>query len=94
MLYKGRKSLLHYGLYSGAPGAPIKYLILLYTLDMIFFFFFIFYFSFDDTNTENLRRVTKSLKENEELNFDPTSIDWTNYMMNTHIPSILKYAMK
>lgn len=28
------------------------------------------------------------------LNFDPKNIDWTDYMMNTHIPGLVKYAMK
>ncbi|KAK2433746.1 alcohol-forming fatty acyl-CoA reductase [Trifolium repens] len=53
---------------------------------------FVFFKSvFDDTNVENLRIATKGLKtENDELDFDPTIIDWTNYMMNTHIPGVLK----
>ncbi|CAL0333520.1 unnamed protein product [Lupinus luteus] len=52
--------------------------------------------SFDDTNTENLRMETKvhSNMEVGELDFDPTSIDWTDYMMNVHIPGLVKYAMK
>jgi len=56
----------------------------------------IFHFSYDDTNTEILRMATKDhLKmENEELNFDPSSIDWTDYMMNAHIPGLFKYQMK
>ncbi|KAK2380126.1 alcohol-forming fatty acyl-CoA reductase [Trifolium repens] len=50
---------------------------------------------FDDTNTENLRRATKSYNmENEILDFDPTSINWTYYMINTHIPGLVKYTMK
>ncbi|XP_039689686.1 fatty acyl-CoA reductase 1 isoform X2 [Medicago truncatula] len=51
---------------------------------------------FDDTNTEILRMATKGyLKmENEEFNFDPTSIDWTDYMMNTHIPGLIKYQTR
>ncbi|CAJ2654638.1 unnamed protein product [Trifolium pratense] len=50
---------------------------------------------FDDTNTENLRRATKSYNmENEILEFDPTRINWTDYMMNTHIPGLVKYTMK
>ncbi|CAJ2654632.1 unnamed protein product [Trifolium pratense] len=50
---------------------------------------------FDDTNVEILRMATKGLKiENDELNFDPTRIDWTDYMMNTHIPGFLKYHKK
>ncbi|XP_058763057.1 fatty acyl-CoA reductase 1-like [Vicia villosa] len=51
---------------------------------------------FDDTNTEILRMATKGHPkiENVELNFDPTSIDWTDYMMNTHIPGLVKYQTK
>ncbi|XP_057419354.1 probable fatty acyl-CoA reductase 4 isoform X3 [Lotus japonicus] len=50
---------------------------------------------FDDTNTENLRRETKRHlnKEAVGLGFDPYSIDWTDYMMNTHIPGLTKYAL-
>jgi len=56
----------------------------------------IFHFSYDDTNTEILRMATKGhLKiENEELNFDPCSINWTDYMMNAHIPGLSKYQKK
>jgi alcohol-forming fatty acyl-CoA reductase len=28
------------------------------------------------------------------LEFDPTSINWSDYMMHTHIPGLVKYAMK
>ncbi|XP_061369659.1 probable fatty acyl-CoA reductase 4 [Gastrolobium bilobum] len=51
---------------------------------------------FDDTNTENLRRETKGNLNLEVvgLNFDPSSIDWKDYMMNSHIPGLVKYAMK
>ncbi|XP_058763053.1 fatty acyl-CoA reductase 1-like isoform X1 [Vicia villosa] len=50
---------------------------------------------FDDTNTENLRRATKCYNmENERLKFDPSSINWNDYMMNTHIPGLVKYTMK
>ncbi|KAF7820627.1 Male sterility, NAD-binding protein [Senna tora] len=53
-------------------------------------------FSFDDTNTERLRMATK---ENDDvgfydLEFDPKSIDWTHYMMNVHIPGLIKNAVK
>jgi len=63
---------------------------------MSFFFilFNFFNFSFDDTNTENLRRVAEGYMGNGELDFDPTNIDWTNYMMNTHIPGLVKHATK
>lgn len=51
---------------------------------------------FDDTNTEILRRATKSHLKLEVvgLDFDPNSIDWADYMMNVHIPGLVKYAMK
>ncbi|KAK2433770.1 alcohol-forming fatty acyl-CoA reductase [Trifolium repens] len=50
---------------------------------------------FDDTNVEILRMATKGLKtENGELDFNPTSIDWTDYMMNAHIPGLLNYQKK
>ncbi|RHN55589.1 putative oxidoreductase [Medicago truncatula] len=50
---------------------------------------------FDDTNTKNLRRAVEGYNmENGILEFDPISINWTNYMMNTHIPGLVKYAMK
>ncbi|KAI5388807.1 probable fatty acyl-CoA reductase 4 isoform X1 [Lathyrus oleraceus] len=50
---------------------------------------------FDDTNTENLRRETKVYNmKDENLEFDPSSINWKDYMMNTHIPGLVKYAMK
>lgn len=55
----------------------------------------IFFCSFDDTNTENLRRETKVYNmKDENLEFDPSSINWKDYMMNTHIPGLVKYAMK
>ncbi|CAJ2654629.1 fatty acyl-CoA reductase 1-like [Trifolium pratense] len=51
---------------------------------------------FDDTNVEILRMATKvNLKtKNDELDFDPTSFDWKDYMMNIHIPGLLKYHKK
>lgn len=50
--------------------------------------------SFDDTNTEELRRVTRDrFIEAESFNFDPTSIDWEDYIMNTHIPGFLKHVL-
>ncbi|XP_050281033.1 fatty acyl-CoA reductase 3-like isoform X2 [Quercus robur] len=50
---------------------------------------------FDDSNTEKLR-VT--IRENDVdmhlFNFDPKCIDWGDYIMNTHIPGLIKYSMK
>jgi len=53
-------------------------------------------FRFDDTNTKNLLRTTKDHLNMETtiLEFDPTSINWSDYMMHTHIPGLVKYAMK
>jgi len=54
-----------------------------------------FGFSFDDSNTQNLRRATSNnIEVAAGLNFDPNSIDWKDYMMNTHIPGLVKYALK
>nr|XP_048321682.1 fatty acyl-CoA reductase 1-like [Ziziphus jujuba var. spinosa] len=50
---------------------------------------------FDDGNSEQLRlTLRKSCKEMEMFNFDPKSIDWEDYIMNTHIPGLIKYVMK
>ncbi|XP_068494996.1 fatty acyl-CoA reductase 1-like isoform X1 [Phaseolus vulgaris] len=49
---------------------------------------------FDDSNTQNLRRATSNNIEVVGLNFDPNSINWKDYMMNTHIPGLVKYALK
>ncbi|KAL6200318.1 hypothetical protein ACLB2K_030100 [Fragaria x ananassa] len=49
---------------------------------------------FDDTNTEELRKITKECYiEAQDFNFDPTCIDWEDYMMNTHIPGFLKHVL-
>ncbi|KAI5388816.1 hypothetical protein KIW84_074469 [Lathyrus oleraceus] len=55
-----------------------------------------FMFVFDDKNTEILRMAAKGgpKMDNVELNFDPTIIDWIEYMMNIHIPGLVKYQMK
>jgi len=53
-----------------------------------------FGFSFDDSNTQNLRRATSKNIEVAGLDFDPNSINWEDYMMNTHIPGLVKYALK
>ncbi|RDY01933.1 putative fatty acyl-CoA reductase 4, partial [Mucuna pruriens] len=49
---------------------------------------------FDDTNTEKLRRAANLNMEVVKLDFDLKSIDWTDYLMNVHIPGLIKYAMK
>lgn len=50
-----------------------------------------FYFNgiFDDTNTEKLRMTAKgSRTETDLFYFDPDSIEWGDYFMNTHIPGV------
>ncbi|WVZ04429.1 hypothetical protein V8G54_025235 [Vigna mungo] len=53
---------------------------------------------FDDKNAENLRmRKMKGKDEDDDVgrfNFDPTTIDWTHYMLNAHIPGLVKYGVK
>ncbi|XP_022643017.1 alcohol-forming fatty acyl-CoA reductase-like [Vigna radiata var. radiata] len=52
---------------------------------------------FDDKNAENLRMTKMKGKDDDDVgrfNFDPTTIDWTPYMLNTHIPGLVKYGVK
>ncbi|KAM6595190.1 hypothetical protein CsatA_005714 [Cannabis sativa] len=50
---------------------------------------------FDDTNCEGLRenkvKGSRNLELMETFNFDPNSIDWEDYIINTHIPGLIKY---
>ncbi|KAM1002507.1 hypothetical protein ACFX13_002970 [Malus domestica] len=49
---------------------------------------------FDDTNSEELRRVTnESYIDAKEFNFDPRCIDWEDYIMKTHIPGLEKHVI-
>ncbi|EEF33300.1 Male sterility protein, putative [Ricinus communis] len=52
---------------------------------------------FDDTNLEKLRTEARlrslEVEEMDEFNFDPTNIDWEDYMMGVHIPGLVKYTM-
>ncbi|XP_006347258.1 fatty acyl-CoA reductase 3-like [Solanum tuberosum] len=50
-----------------------------------------FYGSFDDVNTEKLRLRMKEINMDEVLNFDPRCIKWEDYLMNIHIPGVVKY---
>ncbi|XP_060184885.1 fatty acyl-CoA reductase 3-like [Lycium barbarum] len=50
-----------------------------------------FYGSFDDVNTERLRLAMKEINMDDVLNFDPRCIKWEDYLMNTHIPGVVKY---
>ncbi|CAN8301002.1 unnamed protein product [Cochlearia groenlandica] len=51
---------------------------------------------FDDLNTEKLRtRRKENMKEIDgSFEFDPKSINWDDYMANTHIPGLIKYVLK
>ncbi|CAA2984847.1 alcohol-forming fatty acyl- reductase-like [Olea europaea subsp. europaea] len=50
---------------------------------------------YDDMNTEKLRRSAKeSCEETDVFYFDPKSINWDDYFMNTHIPGVVKYVFK
>ncbi|KAL0390636.1 UNVERIFIED_CONTAM: putative fatty acyl-CoA reductase 4 [Sesamum calycinum] len=49
---------------------------------------------FDDVNTENLRRMIKGSNTEVMLNFDPKSIEWDEYFVNTHFKGLTKYVLK
>ncbi|CAH2072163.1 unnamed protein product [Thlaspi arvense] len=51
---------------------------------------------FDDLNTERLRMKRKeNIKEFDgSFEFDPKSINWGDYMENTHIPGLITYVLK
>ena len=50
---------------------------------------------FDDMNAEKLRIASReTCLEADVFDFDPLSIDWEDYMMNAHIPGLVKYVMK
>ncbi|TXG73645.1 hypothetical protein EZV62_002224 [Acer yangbiense] len=52
---------------------------------------------FDDTNSERLGMTIRETKSEEVLNafnFDPTCIDWEDYMMNTHIPGLVTHVVR
>ncbi|MED6160590.1 hypothetical protein PIB30_052855 [Stylosanthes scabra] len=50
---------------------------------------------FDDQNTDKLRMAIKGVGNmDKKFNFDPESIDWKHYLMNIHIPGLIKYTMK
>ncbi|KAL8550036.1 hypothetical protein ACS0TY_008749 [Phlomoides rotata] len=49
---------------------------------------------FDDANTENLRvKIRESDMNMDMLNFDPKSIAWDEYLLNTHFQGLVKYAL-
>ncbi|CAI9092313.1 OLC1v1027512C1 [Oldenlandia corymbosa var. corymbosa] len=50
--------------------------------------------SFDDMNTEILRRTVRNHGGENTFYFDPKSIHWEDYFMNIHIPGLVKYVFK
>ncbi|KAL7202218.1 hypothetical protein ACSBR1_033818 [Camellia fascicularis] len=50
---------------------------------------------YDDINTEKLRMAAReSGVETDVFYFDPKSINWEDYFMNTHIPGLVRYVFK
>ncbi|XP_028117335.1 alcohol-forming fatty acyl-CoA reductase-like isoform X2 [Camellia sinensis] len=50
---------------------------------------------YDDINTEKLRMVAgESGVETDVFYFDPKGINWEDYIMNTHIPGLVRYVFK
>ncbi|EYU36075.1 hypothetical protein ABFS82_14G233800 [Erythranthe guttata] len=51
---------------------------------------------YDDANAENLRIAMRSESgaNAEMFDFDPKSIQWEEYFINTHFPGIVKYVLK
>ncbi|KAM3202040.1 hypothetical protein P3L10_029664 [Capsicum annuum] len=52
--------------------------------------YLIFHGRFDDSNTERLRMTMKECKMDDVFNFDPSCINWEDYLMHTHIPGVVK----
>ncbi|XP_057805189.1 fatty acyl-CoA reductase 3-like [Salvia miltiorrhiza] len=49
---------------------------------------------FNDANAEKLRSAAKEHMENEIFNFNPKSINWDDYLKQTHIPGVVKYVFR
>ncbi|TXG48168.1 hypothetical protein EZV62_027462 [Acer yangbiense] len=52
---------------------------------------------FDNTNMEKLGSTMKKIEADDEVdafNFDPECIDWEDYIINTHIPGLIRYVIK
>ncbi|RZC73223.1 hypothetical protein C5167_048700 [Papaver somniferum] len=52
--------------------------------------------SFDNSATEELRMSMKAngSEEADMFDFDPQHIDWKEYMLNIHIPGLMKYVIE
>ncbi|KAM0025383.1 putative alcohol-forming fatty acyl-CoA reductase [Helianthus debilis subsp. tardiflorus] len=51
---------------------------------------------YDDSNLKNLLNIYKENADDEAqvFFFNPSSINWKDYYMNTHLPGLVKYAIK
>lgn len=50
--------------------------------------------SYDDINTEKLRRAARESGVDNIFYFDPKKINWDDYFLKTHIPGVVKYVFK
>ncbi|KAI0531143.1 hypothetical protein KFK09_000695 [Dendrobium nobile] len=50
--------------------------------------------SFDDANLERLRKAMMNNVEMKLFDFDPKHIEWDDYLINIHIPGVIKYLLK
>ncbi|KAI0531149.1 hypothetical protein KFK09_000702 [Dendrobium nobile] len=50
--------------------------------------------SFDDSNLERLRKAMMNSDEEKLFDFDPKHIEWDDYLINIHIPGVLKHLRK
>ncbi|KAM0892881.1 hypothetical protein ACQ4PT_025489 [Festuca glaucescens] len=51
--------------------------------------------TFDDTNLTRMRKEVKMNGNDGSLfNFDVKSMDWHQYLLNVHVPAVLKYGRK
>ncbi|KAG8387509.1 hypothetical protein BUALT_Bualt02G0028500 [Buddleja alternifolia] len=70
----------------------VKFVMRLVELYEPYLFFKGFY---DDMNAEKLRLAVKEIGAEAELfYFDPKSINWEDYFMNTHLPGVVKRLFK
>ncbi|PKU61884.1 putative fatty acyl-CoA reductase 4 [Dendrobium catenatum] len=50
--------------------------------------------SFDDSNLECLRKAMVNNDEMKLFDFDPVNIEWDDYLINIHMPGVIKYLLK
>jgi hypothetical protein len=72
--------------YLGACLNNLPIVLLLYPMIISFSF----PYRFDDSNTEKLQSGVDA----HLFGFDPKCIHWEDYLLNTHIPSLIKNALK